>query len=85
MSLAHRAPVENLVPAVPEECLATWVATLREFEQSVDGDEAGRRFQFNSGYLQALWEGKVIDQSTHAAMRQQLLAVWHALGERLDG
>lgn len=85
--MAHvaRSILEIASPPVPEECLATWIAALREFEHSADGDEAGRRFQFSSGYLQALWEGKVIDTSTHMAMRQQLLSVWHDLGERMEG
>ena len=67
----------------PDLCLATWTAALRELEQSADGEEAGRRFQFSSGYLQALVEGNLISAVTHATMRQQLLSVWHALADQV--
>jgi hypothetical protein len=61
---------------LPEEIRTAWYAILSEVLHSKSGSEAARHYQFCSGYLQALRDGRVVDQATYMALRDQLNTHW---------
>ena len=72
---AKREAVE--VPVhLPEEIRSAWYVLLSEVLHSKSGSEAARHYQFCSGYLQALRDGRLVDQPTYEVLRAQLNTHW---------
>lgn len=78
MATARAAKLEAIdVPVqLREEIRAAWYAILSEVLHSKSGSEAARHYQFCSGYLQALRDGRLVDQATYMVPRAQLNIHW---------
>lgn len=69
---------------LPEEIGTAWYGILSEVLQSKSGSEAARHYQFCSGYLQALRDGRLVDQATYVVLRTQLNTQWTKTADWLD-
>ncbi|MBD8481388.1 hypothetical protein [Pseudomonas coleopterorum] len=66
----------DLPAGLPADVYASWMAIRKELLKSPDMACGERRFEFCSGYVQELVDGRVIDDRCGSFMKTQLREIW---------
>jgi hypothetical protein len=69
---------------LPDKVYATWVAVLADIKTTDDARHAAERYQFLTGFCQALVDASLIDEVSYSDMRAKLMGIWVETVNRVD-
>lgn len=80
----RRLSSSGLPIGLPDKVYATWVAVLADIESTDDARHAAERYQFLTGFSQALIDAGLIDEVSYSEMRARLMGMWVETVNRVD-
>lgn len=80
----RRLSSSGLPIGLPDKVYATWVAVLADIKSTDDARHAAERYQFLTGFSQALIDAGLIDEASYSEMRTRLMGIWVETVNRVD-
>lgn len=74
---------EDLGFGLPDVAYASWLGALADLRAVEKGRQVNERFQFGSGYLQALYDTRAIGPEQYGQLRAQLIDLWTDVVDRV--
>jgi hypothetical protein len=80
----RRLSSSGLPVGLPDKVYATWVAVLADIKSTDDPRHAAERYQFLTGFSEALIDAGLIDEANYSQMRARLMGIWVETVNRVD-